>query len=45
MRNVAEASDGSMVVMPYGTKVQNYCYYTQVGGVKWLYIQVTYKGV
>ena len=45
MRNVAGASDGSMVVLPYGTKVQNYGYYTQMGGVKWLYIQVTYKGV
>ena len=45
IRNVAGASDGSMVVLPYGTKVQNYGYYTQVGGVKWLYIQVTYKGV
>lgn len=45
VRNVAGASDGSMVVLPYGTKVKNYGYFTQVGGVKWLYIQVTYNGV
>jgi len=45
VRNVAGASDGSMVVLPYGTKVKNYGYFTQVGGVKWLYIQVTYQGV
>jgi len=36
---------GSMVVLPCGTKVQNYGYYTEVNGVKWLYIQVTYQGV
>ena len=34
-----------MIVLPHGTKVQNYGYYTQVGSVKWLYIQVTYQGV
>lgn len=45
VRNVAGASDGSMVVLPCGTKVQNYGYYTLVGKVKWLYIQVTYNGV
>ena len=31
--------------LPCGTKVQNYGYYTEVNGVKWLYIQVTYQGV
>lgn len=45
VRNVAGAKDGSMVVLPYGTRVKNYGYYTLVGGVKWLYIQVTYKGI
>lgn len=45
VRNVAGAKDGSMVVLPNGTKVQNYGYYSLVKGVKWLYIQVTYQGV
>ena len=31
--------------IPEGTKVQNYGFYSMVGGVKWLYIQVTYDGV
>lgn len=34
-----------MIVLPKGTRVQNYGYYTAVGNVKWLYIQVTYQGV
>lgn len=25
--------------------MRNYGYYTQIGNVKWLYIQVLYKGV
>lgn len=45
IRNVAGSTTGSMIVLPYGTKVKNYGYFTQVGGVKWLYIQVTYQGV
>ncbi len=45
IRNVAGSKTGSMAVLPYGTKVQNYGYYTDVNGVKWLYIQVTYQGV
>lgn len=45
IRNVAGSKTGSMVVLPCGTKVQNYGYYTEVNGVKWLYIQVTYQGV
>ncbi len=45
IRNVAGAKTGSMIVLPYGTQVRNYGYYTLVGGVKWLYIQVTYQGV
>ncbi len=44
-RNGAGTSKASMVVLPKGTKVQNYSYYTLTGGVKWLYIQVTYNGV
>ncbi len=45
IRNVAGSKTGSMIVLPCGTKVQNYGYYTLVNGVKWLYIQVTYQGV
>ena len=45
IRNVAGAKTGSMIVLSCGTKVQNYGYYTEVNGVKWLYIQVTYQGV
>ncbi len=45
IRNVAGSKTGSMIVLPCGTKVQNYGYYTEVNGVKWLYIQVTYQGV
>ncbi|NBH78093.1 hypothetical protein D3Z52_07880 [Clostridiaceae bacterium] len=45
IRNVAGSKTGSMVVLPCGTKVRNYGYYTEVNGVKWLYIQVTYQGV
>ncbi|MDE7243099.1 MAG: C39 family peptidase [Oscillospiraceae bacterium] len=45
IRNVAGSKTGSMIVLPGGTTVQNYGYYTAVDGVKWLYIQVTYQGV
>lgn len=45
VRNVAGSTTGSMIVLPKGTGVQNYGYYTLVNGVKWLYIQVTYQGV
>lgn len=45
IRNVAGSKTGSMIVLPFGTKVQNYGYYTEVNGVAWLYIQVTYQGV
>ena len=31
--------------IPEGTKVQNYGFYSLVGGVKWLYVQVTHDGV
>lgn len=34
-----------MVLIPEGTKVQNYGYYTSYNGTKWLYIQVTLNGV
>lgn len=35
----------SMVVIPKGTAVQNYGYYTNVRGVKWLYVQFAYGNV
>lgn len=45
MRNGAGKNYSKMVILPYGTKVKNYGYYTTVSGVKWLYIQVTYNGI
>ena len=45
IRNVAGSKTGSMIILPCGTKVKNYGYFTEVNGVKWLYIQVTYQGV
>ena len=34
-----------LVLLPKGTTVWNYGYYTLSGGVRWLYVQCTYKGV
>ena len=45
IRNGAGTGKASMAILPNGTKVKNYGYYTLSGGVKWLYIQVTYNGV
>ena len=45
VRNGAGTSEKVMVSIPKGTKVKNYGYYTTVSGVKWLYIQFTYKNV
>ncbi len=45
VRNGAGTSKTTLVVIPKGTKVQNYGYYTTASGVKWLYIQVTYNNV
>jgi len=45
MRNGAGQSKASMIVLPKGTSVKNYGYYTAVSGVKWLYVQVTYNNV
>lgn len=45
IRNGAGTGKASLAVLPKGTKVANYGYYTLVGNVKWLYVQVTYKGV
>lgn len=45
IRHGAGASKEKMVAIPKGTKVQNYGYYTVADGVKWLYVQFTYKRV
>ena len=45
IRNGAGTGKASMVILPNGTRVKNYGYYTETGGVKWLYVQVTYNGV
>lgn len=45
IRKGAGTAKASMAVLPKGTKVQNYGYYTISGGVTWLYVQVTYNGV
>ncbi len=34
-----------LVVIPKGTTVRNYGYYTVVNGVKWLYVAFSYKRV
>lgn len=44
IRDGAGTGKTSLVVLPNGTKVRNYGYYTTTGGVKWLYIQVTHNG-
>lgn len=45
MRDDAGATKNSLVVIPKGTKVKNYGYYSTSTGVKWLYIQVTLNGI
>lgn len=45
IRNGAGTTKASLTVLPKGTTVRNYGYYTLAGGVKWLYIQVTYQGI
>lgn len=45
MRDDAGVTKKSLVVVPKGTKVKNYGYYSTSVGVKWLYIQVTLNGV
>lgn len=43
--SAGKKEDNNILVIPKGTKVQNYGYYNLVGDVKWLLIQVTIKGV
>lgn len=45
MRNDAGTTNKSLVVIPKGTKVKNYGYYSTSSGVKWMYVQVTIDGV
>lgn len=45
IRDDAGQSKKSLALLPFGTKVQNYGYYTNVNGVKWLYVQTTLNGV
>lgn len=45
VRSGAGTAKASLAVLPKGTKVKNYGYYTTASGVKWLYIQATCNGV
>lgn len=45
LRNDAGTNKKALCLLPNGTKVQNYGYYTTYNGVKWLYIQVTLNGI
>lgn len=46
MRSGAGTNKKSLVILPKGTKVKNYGHYTQAkSGTKWLWVQVTLKGV
>nr|DAM74945.1 MAG TPA: SH3 domain protein [Caudoviricetes sp.] len=45
VRDAAGTGNKVLVSIPKGTSVKNYGYYTEVGGVKWLYVQFTYKGI
>lgn len=45
MRNDAGTNKKALVVIPKGTEVHNYGYYSMSGGAKWLYIQVKIDGI
>lgn len=45
VRNNAGTAAAKMVAIPKDTEVQNYGYYSEYQGVKWLYIQFRYKDV
>lgn len=44
LRDGAGTDKKSLTVMPKGTRVQNYGYYSMAGNTKWLYIQFTMSG-
>lgn len=45
LRDGAGANHPKLTLLPKGTRVQNYGYYTALSGVNWLYVQVTCQGV
>lgn len=45
LRDGAGTNHAKLTLLPKGTRVQNYGYYTALSGVNWLYIQVIYQGV
>ena len=45
LRNGAGSNKLALCVMPYGTIVQNYGYYTSINGATWMYVVATVKGV
>ncbi len=45
LRQGAGTGKASMVVLPSGTRVKHYGYFTSLSGTKWLYVQVTYQNV
>lgn len=45
MRNDAGVTHESLCIIPKGTKVKNYGYYSLSKGVNWLYVQATVNGV
>lgn len=45
VRDKASTSSKVLVIIPADTEVQNYGYYTEYNGTKWLYIQFRYKDV
>ena len=45
IRDKADKDSASLVVIPKGTEVKNFGYYTESDGTKWLYVQFSYKDV
>ena len=45
VRDAAGTDSKVLMVIPKGTTVRNYGYYTVVNGVKWLYVAFSYKRV
>lgn len=45
IRDGAGTNKKALVKIPKGTKVQNFGYYSVANRVKWLYVQVSFKGI
>ena len=45
MRDGAGMNHKILTSIPRGTVVNNYGYYTENAGTKWLFVKFTYKGV